>query len=281
MNERIEAIIPVLMPSDHLERIRQWLKVFNQGIRVCFILDYGKVSKHNRHNSRNLYVSSSRERFLLGNFGSPGTARNAGLRESRADFVCFWDVDDFPIIDGVSDLATKMSLEGADLGIGNWNFYEFPSSTTKGMDPESVAKNPGIWRWLFRRTSFMGLQFEGFNWGEDQLFLVNALERNPKIVTTNKVIYLYRSNSTNSLTTKHSYVKDLATVAIRISEIPQQRNRPAIIFSNTLLLRQSLTIFKYGGLSMGIRSLVKILLRSSSKLSLIGVIFRIIRADSW
>jgi hypothetical protein len=79
-----------------------------------------------------------------------------------------------------------------------------------------VGKNPGLWRFVFRKSNIENLLFCNSKWGEDQLYIAEAFCICPRIITSDKVLYRYKKGNPDSLTAHSEYAPDLGDVSKRL-----------------------------------------------------------------
>jgi hypothetical protein len=259
VNLNIDVVIPVKMPSEHLELMRKAIAPHSAFIRATFVLDYEKAGEE--LNPQLPESSSANERILRGEFGSPGMARNAGLKFCDRPYICFWDVDDFPEVIQFEELVSDMRQSQADVAIGNWvstgDVYK-----AKGVTPLSVAMHPGIWRIIFRREITERIWFSNLMWGEDQVFLAEILARNPKIITSDRVVYRYSTLVSGSLTSKRSFVQDLPKATMKCLLHLKSSQGTARFVVITMLVKQIVTAIKYGSGSIPLKVHLKSILKT-------------------
>ena len=276
MKLNLVVIIPVLVPSNFFEDLKYRLCNYNMDVIVNFINDFSNTIDNLPKNRIESY--SENVRGVNGIFGSPGAARNEGLKVSESEYLCFWDVDDEPNLDEVVHLVEQMKLHEADVGIGNWSFFE-RQDDPKGINVVAVGSSPGIWRFVFRREFITGLIFSDLKWGEDQLFLAQVLARKPKVITSNKIIYSYRKDSPGSLTADKSLaVSLLSSLAETIPLANNLRGKLGLCLE-IMIFRQVFTLFRYGGLRLGVKAILKVF-KSHKKVALVKNITHIFFKNS-
>lgn len=240
MRSTLDIVIPVKFPSIHLYYLRKLLNELPRDIRVKYVLDC--------HSDVQINVDKmnfkAHEEVVSGKFGSPGLARNAGLDQGKSDYVIFWDVDDEPNLMQTINLLNYVDSNGGDVGIGNWVFRDSPDKL-QGISPLSVGISPGIWRFLFRREFIKDIRFSNLKWGEDQLFILRVLAKNPKILTCKSAVYGYTKHVQGALTTETENVLDLIEVnTIGLNFLCAIKDG-ARVCAEVMHFRQILTVLKH------------------------------------
>jgi len=249
MGAILEVVIPVLMPSTYLSQIREHLKDACNQIKIIYVLDY---INGNDEQEVNFSAQSSREVFVSGSFGSPGIARNAGLEICTSQYVCFWDSDDLPHLKNVCRTVKNLTRLNPEIAIGKWNLVHNENSF-RGTKPIDAGLNPGIWRCIFNRRAIGDIRFTDLMWGEDQVFLAQFLAGTKQVLTVDEILYSYRPNSADSLTSKKSHVKDLWQASKICQGVLSIATNSNLLVTAAMLLRQSITMMKFGNLSIKIR----------------------------
>ena len=209
MNEigkSIDAIIPIKNNSVVISNICEVIiKATEFNIRCIVILDsFSKEEVVNFKNTLGEMENSNLVRIKSGIYGSPGSARNAGLEISSSKWITFWDADDYPNPKSIANaLAIYNSSQIPIIGQ-----FQINSNDTKTKSLNDVAINPGIWRILFPETMVKNLKFSDKLWGEDQLFIAQTelLINNARIVP--HFFYNYQTGLSNQLTHNHRNVND-------------------------------------------------------------------------
>jgi glycosyltransferase involved in cell wall biosynthesis len=249
MGATLEVVIPVLMPSTYLSQIREHLKDACDQIKIVYVLDYmNSIAEH----EVNFSAESSKELFISGSFGSPGSARNAGLEICTSEYVCFWDSDDLPHLENVCRTVKNLRRLNFEIAIGKWNLVQNGNSL-RGNKPIDTGLNPGIWRCIFNRRAIGDTRFTNLMWGEDQVFLAQFLTRSKRVLKVNEILYSYRPNSVDSLTSKKYHSKDLWQASRFCQEVLSISTNSNLLMTAVMLLRQSITMMKFGNLSIKIR----------------------------
>jgi glycosyltransferase involved in cell wall biosynthesis len=205
-HKSIDAIIPIKNNSVVILNICKVIRNATQfNIRCIVILDgFSKEEVINFKNTLGEIKNSDMVRIKSGIYGSPGSARNAGLEISSSKWITFWDADDYPNPKAISNALEIYSWNQIPI-IGQ---FQMNSIDTKTVSIYDVAINPGIWRILFPKTTVATLRFSEKHWGEDQLFIAQTelLINNAKIVA--HFFYNYQTGLSNQLTQNQRNVND-------------------------------------------------------------------------
>jgi glycosyltransferase involved in cell wall biosynthesis len=190
-------------------------------------------------------------RLLTGQFRAPGLARNLGLRNVNSEWFCFWDVDDNPNVKEYVHAIEELSDESKSVIIGNFvTKNELTGKTRNWNLPTNcqnlmaeIAMNPGIWRFVFRASSYMDFEFGSASMGEDQLFLAQLNLKERDIHVSNRKFYQYSTNIAGQLTGQKYRVRELLVIIESeniLRRFPQNSN-----LIDYLILKQSFTILKH------------------------------------
>lgn len=267
MNQKLDVVIPVLMPSRFLSQHRSHLKGLCPSLRVIYVLDFSKCQKTKKTLD---LTSSSKELFLYGDYGSPGAARNAGLLRSDAEYICFWDVDDEANLEQVCSSFRKLIRNGSELIIGRWNISS-RDSNPKSSNPLNVGLDPGLWRFIFKRTLIGDSKFSHLKWGEDQLFIAQILKKNPSVLNSDDVLYVYSKGVDGSLSGDKGNVKALRIVFSECLAILNSLSQGPFVVVCIMLIRQSLTMLKLGNSQTKLFALKGLLISIRKLLSFRGL----------
>lgn len=247
----LSVIIPITQMAGRMGNLDTWLsKSVNLDIGVVFVHDIQDpftaneledlVNKHNQLDIR----------VFEGNFGSPGLARNFGLKSSLAHWIAFWDSDDIPNPQGAI-AAINQANPRSEVIIGNFSTNVSGEITTfehKGQ-LKNVALNPGLWRMIIKTSALQGVNFCSTRMGEDQLFLIDLNLESRKIHFSSMDLYQYFQGSPMQLTSNQRSIneveKTLSLAIRRLRNDPRLRNS----FSEIVLLRLlTTTIFRTHGI---------------------------------
>lgn len=160
-----------------------------------------------------LVASLPNARIVESSFACVGAARNAGLRESSAAFVCFSDSDDEPQWRALIAMAQQSHEADLDVLIGDYEVVWDGSSTTvriasseRRLSPMASALGDvgAVWRYVFRKDFLVrsDIQFPDWNYAEDVVFLLSVLAARPRQGLYSEVAYVYCEHASGRRLTK-------------------------------------------------------------------------------
>ena len=249
----LSVICPVRNMEGKLLNLSSWISQIGTMVEVILVYD---DSSDNTYSELVKTISGSTKKnqitLVSGKFGNPGSARNAGLKIAKADWVCFWDSDDLGFPDVVTDVLLdrhqndltqvycfgyeQVSREGT---LEKWAAWK--ESTDSNLS--SVSLNPGLWRFCFRRELSQSREFSRLKMGEDQLYLVQVGLGNISVRFENGIAYRYFKNVDGQLTSTYSALIDLgASITALANEQGMGVNKNQ--FATRLLIRQAMTALK-------------------------------------
>lgn len=185
--------------------------------------------------------------------GNPGGARNQGLEFATNTWTHFCDSDDMPCQIDIFNLFSNTENENIDVIIGSFTTHQensdFRTDYVFGrnslINHLKMVKHPGIWRWIIRRDFIGDSRFPSLSMGEDQLFIINLLAKNPRIKFTKRIIYRHVTGNPNSLVGSKKNIGDLIVVLEQILQLRLQATKHCpLIF--LMSLRMTISLLKYG-----------------------------------
>ena len=224
----VDVVVPFADSLTNIKSLSSWLKreLIPINFRVILIHD---VHQHDLASKEILEILNTLKPenylYLKGTFGSPGTARNAGLRETTAEWICFWDSDDYPSPREFNSMIEAGIMKNSEICVGKFEIVNFQSrelvSNPNGNSPISVAVTPGFWRMAILKQSIGEVLFTGSRMGEDQLFLLSINFASLRWYRHNAVVYRYvvgqDSQLTNS-TTNYNHLVETLSNSIEVCE---------------------------------------------------------------
>ena len=247
---QLSVIVPITGPPSRINNLLSWLSEVNkfsgEVILVHDVSDSDTVKLLAKTQSK--IENSFNLKVIEGKFGSPGAARNAGKRIAESTWVAFWDCDDIPNVKNVNQLLESSAGDELDFLCGSFEVVDVSSqrSVTQHInsgnpttDLKQIALNPGIWRFIFKRSSIESVFFLEISMAEDQDFLMDFnLTKRPGRYS-HLITYSYYRGEQGQLTSTKSAFSDLE-ISIRYLK-RCRRNREHNIYLETIYLRQIIT----------------------------------------
>lgn len=177
-------------------------------------------------------------KLIEGKYGSPGLARNAGLKESLAPWVIFWDSDDLPkpqtVIDAIKKAGTKPQLIIGDFSTNSSNGVREIRHFGK---LSNVAMNPGLWRFIIRREILSDVKFCSTRMGEDQIFLLDLIPESRTILFSDEIFYEYFLGNPLQLTSVQREIDEVEDALILVKNKLGEDMRLRTNFSRFILIK--------------------------------------------
>lgn len=219
----ISIIIPNYNGEEYLSKCLEsvLLQTFKDFEIIC--VDDGSTD-----NSINIIKSFQKKdsRILLfqQNQSGPGCARNLGIENSAGDYILFLDSDDILAKDALSSLYNYQIKYDVDFICGKIKYFDnITNKEIKCIGWNNVSSSaiynindirsqlfqkivPVNHGKLFIRKIILdnNLKFEKYNMAEDALFVYSYLLYIKNLIFIDNIIYEYRLNVKNSLTSKKS-----------------------------------------------------------------------------
>lgn len=257
----LTAIVPFSPHRDDFTRISSWLSASNEiGIKVIFVYDGSEISEE----IFRLISVSPNTRILYSLTKGPGAARNLGLQQVTTDFVCFWDSDDFPLINAFPAALNELLISRNDVAIGE---YEVLDSNTNTNSPEifvvshannlieELTESPGLWRFIFKTKTLSAVNFPSTLMGEDQVFLARFFAQQRDILILNYPVYRYIRHGDFQLTKHQKSINTLfESTQILRSELATYSHFGRELASS-MAFKQVLTVLKSCTLEFKVKSI--------------------------
>jgi glycosyltransferase involved in cell wall biosynthesis len=194
-------------------------------------------------------IDSDRFVFLSSEYGSPGSARNAGMKIMKGQWLTFWDSDDLPDLENVMR-AIRQSQIGDEVLVGSFQRIDSAckvlSSESMDLDwRKSVARNPGLWRMIFRKEIVGQVAFTNSLMAEDQLFLIKYRIFDRQIRIFNENFYSYQVMQQDQATRNRRSLLDLIPNLISTNQEIARIQSPHLFYYQSMYIGQALTAIKY------------------------------------
>lgn len=267
------ALLSVIIPINSYDK-RHWRchtlisNALERNCEVILVIDARNVESQEAIKGHFSDIKSENFEMVLGNFGSPGEARNIGLKRATGDWVAFWDSDDFAYIDNVlSDICTLG--EKYNVLVGRYRVFDLSKETYSSEDlrpkidkrrrVEALVRNLGLWRMTFKVSRIKEFEFPDISMAEDKVFFSSLGLAESEIVFSKNHYYDYTVGSSQVLTRSRSAINDLRR-AIQVLESATHTNIPNRKFKVLLTRKLAFTALKRGNATLklfGIRTLAK------------------------
>lgn len=238
----LTAIVPISMMAGRMDRLDCWLSnLGNLPINVVIIHDIRDDNTQSELESLLANYEDLNISFISGKFGSPGAARNTGLKTKLATWVSFWDSDDLPDPHSYIKAIAEASAS-TEIIIGNFivNSPEGVESIQHHDNLQKVALSPGIWRFIFKSEVIQNKYFTEARMGEDQVFLLETNVGKKNVMFTENIFYEYFQDSSLQLTSDQIAINEVNSsfnyAKHLLNEYPRLRDNFAQIVLTRLFL---------------------------------------------
>jgi len=255
VEKTLEVIVPVHNIHDRRDGLLKLLSM-NPLANVSFIVVSDSMFDGD-HSQVQKIVSASlnpNSKVVTGNFRSPGLARNAGLSVAEARWVAFLDSDDQMHTETLLELIANTEEESAQLGIGGIILDSRDSETelTYFMNPNisifaNLSLTPAFTRIVYQRILLREVTFTNFKMAEDQCFLIDVLELNPKIYLEEIYFYTYNLGDAGQSTRNRDALRDLPLAITYITSKLGKVNPEMHQLLITVIIRLTITYLLSNG----------------------------------
>ncbi len=260
ISERRNVSLSVITPFHRISDLQYlifWIsEALQKNIEVILVLDSLSESERNQVLS-SLPQNSNLLRILEGKFKSAAKSRNHGLKHVSGEWIAFWDADDRPNINSalalIGSAVNQTVLKGSFYRRSIRARTEISESSVQDLSARSVfsiAKNPGLWRWIFRNDIVNGVEFPDIEIGEDQLFLIRVLSKIDSFLSSSIVVYEYNDQNPNSISRSQYAVVNFfnaGSLAIReMKKFTKISSRFHLLLFILLQFRSSIRAFTIG-----------------------------------
>ena len=266
----LTVVTPISQMSGRLTKLNSWLDALNENlIHVVLVHDLQDLKTGEELRSMLKLIDNPQIELIEENFGSPGLARNAGLKKATAEWVCFWDSDDMPNVQQFTKMLESVNNSEVSVIVGEFvvkNELDGRKKVHRFSDHfmDDIAQNPGIWRFAFRRPSLASFKFSNLRMAEDQLFLAKYLTSDVILQQFNMPVYEYYIGESFHLTNQIVARRDLIFAAEESLQIMKTLPKVNLRFVSILFSRQVITAIKLGDVNTKIRGFLALIVGVSS-----------------
>ncbi len=244
-------IVPIRNMAGKFRNLEIWLpSAIEQNMQVILVEDLYDALTTKQLNSI-VAKFGTHIQVVRGEFGSPGAARNAGLKLASGDWVIFWDSDDIGYPNNVSEvlqsIEEKSELIVTSFSVKNWESNSLletnliKSQSGKLLD---IAERPGLWRILINKDLLRLIRFLPISMAEDQIFIAELNLLNPHIEYRNEICYTYFKGVPNQLTSNQDKMRDLKISTEYLSGLIKLHPNDELV--KEFYVRQIVTAIKHG-----------------------------------
>ncbi len=237
MSVFISYIIPAYNSSRYITKAIE--SIFSQnwnGKSVeVIIVDDGSTDKTPAI-VRNLQKTNTRIQYIAQENSGPAKARNLGILHAKGEYLSFADADDTLSDEASGHIIDSLSGSKSDVFIFGFNLLNTQRQQTllytsvlqdvKDAPVDYIRGNLHIlyesnllnqvWNKVFRKDFIISqnITFKDYRYGEDRLFILDAIDKSANITVNNGAIYNYYIRNSESLITKFYDKKFDATLEI-------------------------------------------------------------------
>jgi glycosyltransferase involved in cell wall biosynthesis len=250
----LDTVIPIGSIAKDFPNLEQIINS-SRGLcnRIILVVDDPNVDSLTQASNLSKMSNDEAVQILQSREANPGGARNLGLISAESHWTHFCDSDDLPQQIEITNLLSNPQDAQFDLHIGSFatcnaesqlvTKHEFGRNEISNL--LKMAKHPGIWRWVIRRDFIGDTRFPNLSMGEDQLFIIRLLSKNPRIKFSKEIIYIHVTGNSRSLVGSKKNIGDLKEVLAQVLQLKLKASKYCpIIF--LMSLRMSISLIKYG-----------------------------------
>ena len=252
----LSVIVPVAMGREPYTRLFAWLsRSAEHNLEVIVVLDeFFEEATTDFLNQIGIHKSDALV-VLKGRFGSPGGARNYGLKSAQGEWVAFWDSDDAPDVLRFLKMVDQAQSKQCEVAVGSFtwrseiNPQEFKSYINPGTIDQliqSIGRTPGIWRFAMKRKNLVR-PFSNLQMAEDQEFLLANKYLSYKVFISTEEVYEYFTGSRMHQTSSPANFKDLrCALKLTYQHFINASDAKSRKLASLFWLQQIGSNFKYG-----------------------------------
>lgn len=255
---QLSIVVPIYGLKENQENILKWLG--NPLLKSCEkILVHDASDAESSEDFRKRITVYERIKFHEELCNSPGASRNLGLEYATGNWIVFWDADDEPNVEEFCKFFGEFVYSNKDVGVGSYDVINSNQQiiTTRSLCRHLIndknwelMRNPGIWSWIFQRSSIGEIRFQTSKKGEDQIFLVELDVFNLSLFKSERIVYRYRLGRANQITSNpihHDELLKSAKLLLRLAQSSKSQTRfyalTACVYSYMVWIRNDIAFF--------------------------------------
>lgn len=265
MIPKLSIVVPIWNMNGKLKNLTSWMdEALRLNLQVILVEDTSNRMPTTELDELFAIHTDGNLVRVSGEFGNPGSARNAGKELASGEWIAFWDADDVGFPQKALDVLLRADLN-CDLIVLSSETRDWSTSNLLAenhVNPHSgnisqVAGRPGIWRMIFNSKFIEKATFPPYRMAEDQVFLAQIVCKNPNIRFYDEITYSYFVNVPGQLTRSTEAIRDLG---LAIADMEKIRGKTEVtVFVQELLIRQHISAIRYSPGKPKLKYLFKLL----------------------
>jgi glycosyltransferase involved in cell wall biosynthesis len=215
----ISAIVPVAGFPNGTSQIDTWTKSNGlSNFEIIFVNDSDDLDVERKLREIALELrETSKVNIIKSECRNPGGSRNLGSSIATGSWIVFWDCDDIPNPHKVLEMILRADGTSSDITLGEFQILNSVSEnvTVKKIANrrkilESVAMDPGLWRFAFKSDLVKETKFPELSMAEDQIFLAEILCKSTHLSCFHEPVYEYWNHPSGQLTKNKIKIRQLS-----------------------------------------------------------------------
>jgi glycosyltransferase involved in cell wall biosynthesis len=251
----ISAIVPVAGFANGTSQIDTWTQSRSlRNFEVIFVNDSDDIQVERKLQELALKLrETSKVKVIKSRCRNPGGSRNLGLTIAQGSWIVFWDCDDIPNPQKVLEMIIIADNSGSDVTLGDFQRLDSSSAkvtlkeiSNRQKPLESVAINPGLWRFAFKSDLLSDTKFPELSMAEDQIFLADILGKSDNLSCFQEVVYEYWNHPSGQLTKN---VEKIGQLNIAVEHFYKKYKARKCLPLLIVIIRLTVTVLKKSNLT--------------------------------